>query len=108
MLFKSDLYTILDDYDVIIAPTAPVPAFKIGEKIADPATMYASDMLTTPVNLAGIPAISDPCGFSNAGLPIGLQIIGKHFDEKNVLRAAHAYEQATDHHTKRPNLGGEA
>lgn len=69
--------------------------------------MYANDLLTIPVNLAGVPAISIPSGYSkDTGLPFGLQIIGKHFDEATVFRAAHAFEQATDHHKKRPDLGG--
>ncbi|GAE92296.1 aspartyl-tRNA(Asn) amidotransferase subunit A [Gracilibacillus boraciitolerans JCM 21714] len=85
----------------------PTPAYKIGEKIDDPLTMYADDVLTTPVNLAGLPGISLPCGFNSNGLPIGLQIIGKHFDESMIYRVAYAYEQATDHHKKRPSLGGD-
>jgi aspartyl-tRNA(Asn)/glutamyl-tRNA(Gln) amidotransferase subunit A len=105
-LIKNDFDKIFEDYDVVIGPTTPTPAFKVGEKIADPLTMYANDILTIPVNLAGVPGISIPCGFSPEGLPIGLQIIGKHFDESTVYRAAHAYEQATDHHTKRPQIGG--
>lgn len=105
-LIKNDFDNILNDYDVVIGPTAPTPAFKIGEKVDDPLTMYANDILTIPVNLAGVPGISVPCGFSDEGLPVGLQIIGKAFDEGTVYRAAHAYEQATEHHTKRPQLGG--
>ncbi|MFD1360798.1 Asp-tRNA(Asn)/Glu-tRNA(Gln) amidotransferase subunit GatA [Lentibacillus salinarum] len=105
-LIKNDFDNILRDYDVIIGPTAPTPAFKIGENVDDPLTMYANDILTIPVNLAGVPGISVPCGFSGQGLPIGLQIIGKPFAESTVYRAAHAYEQATEHHTKRPQLGG--
>ncbi|WP_096271560.1 Asp-tRNA(Asn)/Glu-tRNA(Gln) amidotransferase subunit GatA [Paucisalibacillus globulus] len=105
-LIKNDFDKIFEDYDVVIGPTTPTPAFKVGEKMADPLTMYANDILTIPVNLAGVPGISIPCGFSPEGLPIGLQIIGKHFDESTVYRAAHAYEQATDHHTKRPQIGG--
>ncbi|MEC5424337.1 Asp-tRNA(Asn)/Glu-tRNA(Gln) amidotransferase subunit GatA [Virgibacillus sp. C22-A2] len=105
-LIKNDFDKIFEDYDVVIGPTTPTPAFKVGENIDDPLTMYANDILTIPVNLAGVPGISIPCGFSENGLPFGLQIIGKHFDEKTVYRAAHAYEQATDHHTKRPQLGG--
>ncbi|AIF42469.1 Asp-tRNA(Asn)/Glu-tRNA(Gln) amidotransferase subunit GatA [Virgibacillus sp. SK37] len=105
-LIKNDFDKIFEDYDVVIGPTTPTPAFKVGEKIDDPLTMYANDILTIPVNLAGVPGISLPCGFSEKGLPFGLQIIGKHFDESTVYRAAHAYEQATDHHKKRPQLGG--
>ncbi|GAB3804617.1 Asp-tRNA(Asn)/Glu-tRNA(Gln) amidotransferase subunit GatA [Virgibacillus kimchii] len=105
-LMKGDFDKIFEDYDVVIGPTSPTPAFKIGEKTDDPLTMYANDILTIPVNLAGVPGISLPCGFSEDGLPIGLQIIGKHFDESTVYRAAHAYEQATDHHKKRPQIGG--
>ncbi|GAQ18912.1 glutamyl-tRNA(Gln) amidotransferase subunit A [Oceanobacillus picturae] len=105
-LIKNDFGKIFEDYDVVIGPTTPTPAFKVGEKVDDPLTMYANDILTIPVNLAGVPGISVPCGFSEQGLPIGLQIIGKHFDESTVFRAAHAFEKATDHHTKRPQLGG--
>ncbi|WP_106494664.1 Asp-tRNA(Asn)/Glu-tRNA(Gln) amidotransferase subunit GatA [Lentibacillus sp. Marseille-P4043] len=105
-LIKNDFDKIFEDYDVVIGPTTPTPAFKIGEKVEDPLTMYANDILTIPVNLAGVPAISVPCGLSENGLPYGLQIIGKNFDEGTVYRTAHAFEQATDHHTKRPQLGG--
>ncbi|MCP3028360.1 Asp-tRNA(Asn)/Glu-tRNA(Gln) amidotransferase subunit GatA [Halobacillus sp. A5] len=105
-LIKNDFEKVLEDYDVIVGPTTPTPAFKVGEKIDDPLTMYANDILTIPVNLAGVPGISVPCGFSSDGLPIGLQIIGRHFDECSVYRAAHAYEQATDFHKQRPSLGG--
>lgn len=105
-LIKNDFDKIFEDYDVVIGPTTPTPAFKVGEKVDDPLTMYANDILTIPVNLAGVPGISVPCGFSEQGLPIGLQIIGKHFDESTVFRAAHAFEKATNHHTKRPQLGG--
>ncbi|MFC7322671.1 Asp-tRNA(Asn)/Glu-tRNA(Gln) amidotransferase subunit GatA [Halobacillus campisalis] len=105
-LIKNDFEKVLQDYDVIVGPTTPTPAFKVGEKIDDPLTMYANDILTIPVNLAGVPGISVPCGFSSEGLPIGLQIIGRHFDENSVYRAAHAFEQATDFHKQRPSLGG--
>ncbi|WP_246942906.1 Asp-tRNA(Asn)/Glu-tRNA(Gln) amidotransferase subunit GatA [Bacillus pinisoli] len=102
-LIKQDFEDIFEKYDVIIGPTAPSHAFKLGEKTKDPMTMYANDILTIPVNLAGVPGISVPCGFSD-GLPLGLQIIGKHFDESTIYRVAHAFEQATDHHKQRPNL----
>ncbi|MFC0523656.1 Asp-tRNA(Asn)/Glu-tRNA(Gln) amidotransferase subunit GatA [Pontibacillus salicampi] len=105
-LIKQDFEKVFEDYDVIIGPTTPTPAFKVGEKTEDPLTMYANDILTIPVNLAGVPGISVPCGFSTEGLPIGLQIIGNHFDESTVYRAAHAFEQATDFHTHKPSLGG--
>lgn len=80
--------------DVIATPTAPTPAFKIGEKSDDPLAMYLNDIYTVTINLAGVPAISVPCGRSSAGLPIGLQLIGNHFDEARLLNAAYAYEQA--------------
>ncbi|OIJ13653.1 aspartyl/glutamyl-tRNA amidotransferase subunit A [Anaerobacillus alkalilacustris] len=102
-LIKKDFDDVLEKFDVIIGPTAPTTAFKIGEQVDDPLTMYANDILTIPVNLAGVPAISVPCGLSN-GLPVGLQIIGKHFDESTVYRVAHAYEQATEHHKAKPQL----
>ncbi|WP_340082463.1 Asp-tRNA(Asn)/Glu-tRNA(Gln) amidotransferase subunit GatA [Terribacillus sp. FSL K6-0262] len=105
-LIKNDFDKVFEDYDVIVGPTTPTPAFKVGEKVEDPLTMYAIDILTIPVNLAGVPGISLPCGFSSEGLPIGLQIIGKHFDEATVYRAAYAFEQATDHHKQKPALGG--
>src|SRR5699024_280780 len=104
-LIADDFAKAFEKYDVIIGPTTPTTAFAFGEN-RDPLTMYMSDMLTVPVNLAGVPAISIPNGFSEEGLPIGLQIIGKHFDESTVYRAAHAFEQATDFHTKEPNVGG--
>ncbi|MED4074100.1 Asp-tRNA(Asn)/Glu-tRNA(Gln) amidotransferase subunit GatA [Priestia endophytica] len=102
-LIKKDFEDVFEKYDVIVGPTTPTPAFKIGENVNDPLTMYANDILTIPVNLAGVPGISVPCGFSN-GLPLGLQIIGKHFDESTVYRVAHAFEQATDHHKQKPAL----
>jgi len=103
-LIKKDFEDVFQDYDVIVGPTTPTTAFKIGENTKDPLTMYANDILTIPVNLAGVPGISVPCGLSEAGLPFGLQIIGKHFDESTVYRVAHAFEQATNHHTKKPQL----
>jgi aspartyl-tRNA(Asn)/glutamyl-tRNA(Gln) amidotransferase subunit A len=103
-LIKQDFDKVFENYDVVIGPTAPTAAFAIGSQTENPLTMYMNDILTIPVNLAGLPAISVPCGFTSSQLPIGLHIIGKPFDEATVLRAAHAYEQATDFHTKRPTL----
>ena len=90
-------------FDVLITPTSPTVAFKLGEKVEDPMQMYLSDICTIPVNIAGIPAISLPAGFVD-DLPVGMQIIGKPLGEETILRVAHAYEQATDWHTMRPNL----
>ncbi|MCS7461385.1 Asp-tRNA(Asn)/Glu-tRNA(Gln) amidotransferase subunit GatA [Paenibacillus doosanensis] len=102
-LIKQDFDKVFEQYDVVIGPTAPTTAFKVGSQVDDPITMYLNDILTIPVNLAGIPAISVPCGLAD-GLPVGLQIIGKALDESTVLRVAHAYEQHTDHHKRRPQL----
>jgi aspartyl-tRNA(Asn)/glutamyl-tRNA(Gln) amidotransferase subunit A len=102
-LIKRDFDNVFQNYDVIIGPTAPTTAFKIGEQVGDPLTMYLNDILTIPVNLAGVPAISVPCGLAD-GLPVGLQIIGKALDEATVLRVAHAFEQHTEHHKLRPAL----
>jgi aspartyl-tRNA(Asn)/glutamyl-tRNA(Gln) amidotransferase subunit A len=104
-LIKQDFEKVFEKYDCIVGPTTPTPAFKIGEKIDDPLTMYINDILTIPVNLAGVPGISVPCGF-DGGLPLGLQIIGKHFDEATIYRVAHAYEQATEFHKQKPGLRG--
>src|SRR5690625_2512304 len=104
-LIANDFKVAFEKYDVIVGPTTPTPAFKFGE-LGDPLTMYMNDMLTVPVNLAGLPALSVPSGFTEAGLPLGLQIIGKHFDEATIYRTAYAYEQATNHHKKRPTIGG--
>ncbi len=101
---KKDFDDAFQEVDLIVTPVTPTPAFKLGEKSEDPLQMYLSDIFTISVNLAGVPAIAVPCGFSRAGLPIGLQIIGRPFEEETILRAAHAYEQATDWRTKKPNL----
>lgn len=103
-LILRDFEEAFQQVDVFVAPTAPTPAFKIGEKTDDPLQMYLSDIHTIPVNLAGIPGISLPCGFNSAGLPVGLQIIGKPFDEATVLRVAYAFEQNTDYHRRKPSL----
>jgi aspartyl-tRNA(Asn)/glutamyl-tRNA(Gln) amidotransferase subunit A len=102
-LIKQDFEKAFKKCEVLISPTSPTAAFKIGEKAADPLSMYLSDIATIPVNLAGLPAISLPCGSSN-GLPIGFQIMGKAFDEETVLRAAFAFEQNTDWHKQKPAL----
>jgi aspartyl-tRNA(Asn)/glutamyl-tRNA(Gln) amidotransferase subunit A len=103
-LIKRDFDEAFKTVDVIATPTAPTAAFKIGEKSADPLQMYLSDIFTISVNLAGIPGISIPCGFTSQNLPIGLQILGKHFDEESVIHAAYAYEQATEWHKRKPKL----
>lgn len=93
----------LEDHDVLVTPVSPTPAFLLGEKVEDPLQMYLSDIFTIPVNIAGLPAISVPCGLSN-GLPVGLQVIGRPFEEEMVLRVGYAYEQATPWHQRRPPL----
>ncbi|MBI4823366.1 MAG: Asp-tRNA(Asn)/Glu-tRNA(Gln) amidotransferase subunit GatA [Nitrospirae bacterium] len=105
-LIKRDFDSAFKFVDVIATPTSPEPAFKIGEKVEDPLKMYLSDIFTISVNLAGVPAISIPCGFTggNAPLPIGLQLIGKHFDEETILKTAYAYEQSTEWHKRKPNI----
>ena len=101
---REDFEKAFGSCDVIVTPTVPTPAFKIGEKANDPLSMYLSDIFTIPANMAGIPAISIPCGLSKDGLPVGLQIMAKPFDEETIFRAAYTFEQSTDHHTKRPKL----
>ena len=83
---------------------APTAAFKIGEKTDDPLTMYLSDIFTLSANLAGIPGMSVPCGFTSDGLPIGLQIMGDHFNEEMLFKVAHGFEGATEFHKKKPKL----
>ncbi|MEI7028295.1 Asp-tRNA(Asn)/Glu-tRNA(Gln) amidotransferase subunit GatA [Paenibacillus sp. y28] len=102
-LIKQDFDQVFANFDVVIGPTAPTPAFRIGDQVNDPLTMYLNDIMTIPVNLAGIPAISVPCGLVD-GMPVGLQIIGKALDESTILRVAHAFEQNTDHHQRKPQL----
>ncbi|KAF0185632.1 MAG: aspartyl-tRNA(Asn)/glutamyl-tRNA (Gln) amidotransferase subunit A [Nitrospirae bacterium] len=103
-LIKQDFDKVFEDVDVIATPTTPSPAFRVGEKATDPLEMYLSDIFTISVNLAGVPAISLPCGFTGGNLPIGLQIIGRSFDEATILQAAYAFEQSTSWHTRRPLL----
>ena len=103
-LIIEDFKKAFESCDVILSPVAPTPAFKIGEMVDDPLTMYLSDIFTLSANLAGIPGISVPCGFSSNGLPIGLQIMAKHFDEGKLIKVAYNFEQNTDFHKKKPNL----
>ncbi len=103
-LIKQDFDNAFKNVDVIVTPTSPSAAFKIGEKATDPLQMYLSDIFTISVNLAGVPAISIPCGFTKDNLPVGLQIIGKHFDEESIFKLAYAYEQSTEWHLRRPSL----
>ena len=92
-LVKRDFDRILSENDLILSPVAPTAAYKIGEKIDDPLTMYMGDAYTVPVNIAGLPAVSLPCGTDGAGLPVGAQLIGKPFGEAEILRAAYVLEK---------------
>jgi len=100
-LIMQDFKMAFEKVDAIITPTSPTPAFEIGEKTTDPLQMYLSDIFTISVNLAGVPAISIPCGFTQDNLPIGLQIIGRNFDEETIFRVAYAYEQSMDFYKRR-------
>ena len=93
-LLTRDFEEAFRKVDVIVTPTSPTPAFKLGEKANDPLAMYLADIYTVTADLAGIPGISIPCGETREKLPIGLQILGRHFDEATILRLAHAYERA--------------
>lgn len=99
-LIKQAFDKAFEKYDVILGPVAPTTALKLGESLSDPIKMYLGDIYTVSVNLAGLPGISLPCGYDSKGLPIGLQLLGKHFDEKSIIRAAYAFEQTTEY--KRP------
>lgn len=106
-LIRRDFTEAFEKVDAIICPTSPTPAFRIGEKSNDPLAMYLADIFTIATNLAGLPGLSLPCGFAEVEgkkLPIGLQLLGKPFDESNLLRLAHAYEQSTEWHQARPNM----
>ena len=105
-LVKEDYDKAFEKVDVIVCPTAPSPAYKIGEKIDNPLEMYLQDVCTVPLNLAGLPGISVPCGFSSKGMPIGMQLIGKPLDEATLIRTAYTYEQSQDFHKSRAALGG--
>jgi len=99
-LIKRDFEDAYKQCDLIVAPTSPLPAFKLGEKLDDPLQMYLADIYTISANLAGIPAMSIPCGFTADHLPIGLQLMGRHFDEETLLTVGHRYQQSTDFHRK--------
>lgn len=103
-LIRNDFENAFKQCDAILAPVTPTPAYKLGEKTDDPLKMYLDDILTTPINLAGNCALSLPCGFSSAGMPIGLQIIADSFQEETLFKVAHAYEQSTAWHTQRPEF----
>ena len=103
-LIRRDFERVFEQVDCLVTPTAPTPPFKLGEKLEDPLTMYLSDILTISVNLAGVPALSLPCGFTPAGLPIGMQLIAKPFGEETLFRAGAAYERETRWHEREPKL----
>src|SRR6187551_3971546 len=103
-LIRNEFSAVLRDCDALLSPTSPVPAFKLGEKSSDPLAMYLTDIYTISVNLAGLPGISIPCGFTGGGLPVGLQLIGRPFDETGLLAIAHAYEQGHEWHRQHPKL----
>jgi aspartyl-tRNA(Asn)/glutamyl-tRNA(Gln) amidotransferase subunit A len=100
-LVARDFEAAFRKVDVVVMPVAPTLPFAIGEKAEDPLQMYLSDIFTIPVNLAGLPGLAVPCGFAR-GLPIGMQLVGRPFDESTLFRAAYAYEQATPWHCRRP------
>ena len=102
-LIRQDFDRVFQDVDALVTPTSPVTAFKIGEKTGDPVQMYLIDVCTLPVNIAGLPGLSVPCGFSD-GLPVGMQFIGPHFSEETLLRTARAYEAATEWSSARPEI----
>jgi aspartyl-tRNA(Asn)/glutamyl-tRNA(Gln) amidotransferase subunit A len=102
-LIKEDFDRAFEKYDLLVSPTATSVAFKIGEKAEDPLAMYMSDILTIPINLAGIPSISIPGGFVD-NLPVGLQLMGRPLSEGTLLQAAYAFEQANDYHLRTPVL----
>ena len=102
-IIRQEFDAAFQRYDALITPTSPSVPFKLGEKLDDPVQMYLSDVCTIPINIAGLPAMSVPAGFAN-GLPIGMQIIGRAYDEATVLRVGHAYQQVTDWHTRWPEL----
>jgi aspartyl-tRNA(Asn)/glutamyl-tRNA(Gln) amidotransferase subunit A len=103
-LLRRDFEAALEKFDILISPTAPMTAFGIGELVDDPIAMYMADICTFTVNLAGVPGLSVPCGFSEAGMPIGMQLVGRAFDEATILKAGAAYQEATDYHRRVPEI----
>lgn len=103
-LIANDFAKVFEDFDLIVSPTVPTTAFKLGEHADDPLTLYMNDILTVPVNMAGLPGMSIPCGLQN-GLPVGMQLIGKAFEEGTLFKAAYAFERNTEYHKMRPALG---
>jgi aspartyl-tRNA(Asn)/glutamyl-tRNA(Gln) amidotransferase subunit A len=103
-LIRQDFESVFKKVDLILGPTAPTPPFKIGEKVNDPLAMYLSDIYTIPANLAGVPAISIPCGFTKNDLPIGLQLTAKPFDEETLFQVAYAFEQQAQLFKRKPKL----
>jgi len=103
-LILQDFENVFKEVDVLVAPVSPFPAFKIGEKANDPLAMYLADIFTIPVSAAGVPALSVPCGFTQSGLPVGMQVIGPHFSESLLFQVGAAYEQVTDWGKRRPQL----
>jgi aspartyl-tRNA(Asn)/glutamyl-tRNA(Gln) amidotransferase subunit A len=103
-IIRREFDQAFEKYDALVTPTSPTVPFKIGEKVDDPLQMYLADVFTLSMNLAGICGLSVPCGFDDQGLPIGMQVMGPTFAEGEVLRVAHAYEQASDWHARRPEL----
>ncbi len=103
-LIQQDFERALGEVDAVICPTSPITAFPIGERMDDPMKLYAVDVLTVPANLASLPALSMPCGFSGEGLPVGMQIYGRQMEDDVVLRLANAFQSATDHHLQAPEV----
>ena len=103
-LIREDFDRAFQDVDIVLSATAPTAAFKIGERMGDPLTMYLSDVFTIPCNMAGLPGISIPCGLTSAGLPVGLQLLGRTFDEETILRVSDAYLRETNFHRMHPDL----
>ena len=103
-LIRQDFEKVFQEVDLLLTPVSPTPPFKIGEKLTDPLQMYLSDILTIAVNLAGVPAMVLPCGFTNSNLPIGMQLIAPPFAEEKIFQAAHAYEQEMQWFKRKPKI----